>query len=32
MLAILWVLNARISHIPAGYKQVWVAGAVLERC
>ena len=26
MLAILWVLNARISHIPAGYKQVWVAG------
>lgn len=26
MLAILWVLNARIHHIPAGYKQVWVAG------
>jgi hypothetical protein len=26
MLAILWVLNSRIHHIPAGYKQVWVAG------
>jgi hypothetical protein len=26
MLAILWVLNARINHIPPGYKQVWVAG------
>jgi hypothetical protein len=26
MLAILWVLNSRIYHIPAGYKQVWVAG------
>jgi hypothetical protein len=26
MLAILWVLNARIRYIPAGYKQVWVAG------
>lgn len=26
MLAILWVLNARIYHIPAGYRQVWVAG------
>ena len=26
MLAILWVLNSRICHIPVGYKQVWVAG------
>jgi len=26
MLAILWVLNSRIHHIPPGYKQVWVAG------
>jgi hypothetical protein len=26
MLAILWVLNSRIYYIPAGYKQVWVAG------
>src|SRR5215467_5825099 len=26
MLAILWVLNARIYHIPPGYKQLWVAG------
>ena len=26
MLAILWVLNARIAHIPPGYRQVWVAG------
>ncbi len=26
MLAILWVLDSRIHHIPPGYKQVWVAG------
>jgi len=26
MLAILWVLDSRIYHIPTGYKQVWVAG------
>jgi hypothetical protein len=26
MLAILWVLDSRIHHIPIGYKQVWVAG------
>jgi hypothetical protein len=26
MLAILWVLDSRIYHIPPGYQQIWVAG------